>query len=289
MELQWIKLYPDMFFVNRKIGKLRRLPEGDKILLSWIMLLSLAGKVNDGGKVYITPTEPYEVEDLAETFSFKPKLMQSALDAFCRFEMITIDDSGIIQIENWSEYQSSKSTDKTDVIREQTRERVARYRERHKAECNVTPCVTDGVTVTPIEKREERIKNIDIISSLSSREEENILYKGVEESDEDLQIFLTEDEKNFLLSQISMHDLMHYSAVIVKCEASGKRFSKPHAQAILDMATADGRIKAGKTAITGKEPVDQKQRYGNFDTEEAMKTALERTYGKEGAESCYAG
>ena len=52
MELQWIKLYPDMFFVNRKIGKLRRLPEGDKILLAWIMLLSLAGKVNDGGKVY---------------------------------------------------------------------------------------------------------------------------------------------------------------------------------------------------------------------------------------------
>ena len=174
MELQWIKLYPDMFFVNRKIGKLRRLPEGDKILLSWIMLLSLAGKVNDGGKVYITPTEPYGVEDLADTFSFKPKLIQSALDAFSRFEMISIDDNGIIQIENWSEYQSSPSMDRTDVIREQTRERVARYRERKNAGCNVTSSVTHGVTVTPIEKREERIKNIELYTSLSSREEENI-------------------------------------------------------------------------------------------------------------------
>lgn len=282
MELQWIKLYPDMFFVNRKIGKLRRLPEGDKILLSWIMLLSLAGKVNDGGKVYITPTEPYEVEDLAETFSFKPKLMQSALDAFRRFEMITIDDSGIIQVANWDEYQSSQSTDKTDVIREQTRERVSRYRERHKAECNVTPCVTDGVTVTPIEKREERIKNIDIISSLSSREEENIYNNSGENPAENLKIFLTEDEKKILKTKISESDLLHYAIVIDRCEASGKRFSKSHFQAILDMATADGKIIDGKTAMevrTGS----AKPRYGTFDTDESFQGALDRTYGSEGA------
>lgn len=279
MELQWIKLYPDMFFVNRKIGKLRRLPEGDKILLSWIMLLSLAGKVNDGGKVYITPTEPYGVEDLADTFSFKPKLMHSALDAFSRFEMISIDDNGIIQIENWSEYQSSPSMDRTDVIREQTRERVARYRERKNAGCNVTSSVTHGVTVTPIEKREERIKNIELYTSLSSREEENILYKGDGKNEEDLKIFLTESEKNILLSKISLNDLMHYAAVIVRCEASGKRFSKTPFQAIIDMATADGRIKEGKTAISAKKTTDQKQRYGTFDTDESFNNALDRTYG----------
>ena len=279
MELQWIKLYPDMFFVNRKIGKLRRLPEGDKILLAWIMLLSLAGKVNDGGKVYITPTEPYEVEDLAETFSFKPKLIQSALDAFSRFDMISIDDNGIIQIENWSEYQSSQSIDRTDVIREQTRERVARYRERKNAECNVTSSVTHGVTVTPIEKREERIKNIELYTSLSSREEENILYKGDGKIEEDLKIFLTETEKNILLSKISLNDLMHYAAVIVRCEASGKRFSKTPFQAILDMATADGRIKDGKTAIAATKSAEQKVRYGAFDTDESFNNALERTYG----------
>ena len=100
-----------------------------------------------------------------------------------------------------------------------------------------------------------------------------------------MKIFLTEDEKNILLSKISMNDLMHYAAVIVRCEASGKRFSKTPFQAILDMATADGRINDGKTAISAKKSSEQKQRYGNFDTDEAMKKALERTYGKEEEEN----
>lgn len=47
-EVQWIKIYIDMFD-KRKIKKVRRLPAGNDLLLIWIMLLAMAGKCNAGG------------------------------------------------------------------------------------------------------------------------------------------------------------------------------------------------------------------------------------------------
>ena len=52
-EVQWIKLYIDMFD-KRKIKKVRRLPAGNDLLLIWIMLLAMAGKCNAGGHIFIT-------------------------------------------------------------------------------------------------------------------------------------------------------------------------------------------------------------------------------------------
>jgi predicted phage replisome organizer len=184
-----------MFFGNQKIGKLRRLPDGDRILLSWLMLLALGGKCNDGGRVYITPTEPYAVNDLADAFSFKEKLMQNALDAFVRFGMISIDSAGFILILNWSEYQqTNKGSDKGSEQREKTRERVARFRERKKAECNSKRNVTERYVVTERNEdvtqcnaTEEIDKDIDITTTTNIylsylQSEEHKIHKRVAES-----------------------------------------------------------------------------------------------------------
>ena len=42
-EVKWIKLTTEMFD-NRKIRNLRKLPEGNKIVLMWVMLLTMEGK-----------------------------------------------------------------------------------------------------------------------------------------------------------------------------------------------------------------------------------------------------
>ena len=57
-EVQWIKIYIDMFD-KRKIKKVRRLPAGNDLLLIWIMLLAMAGKCNAGGMIYITENVPF--------------------------------------------------------------------------------------------------------------------------------------------------------------------------------------------------------------------------------------
>ena len=51
-DVKWIKISTYMFD-NRKIKHLRRLPDGDNIVLIWVMLLTIAGRCNANGRVYI--------------------------------------------------------------------------------------------------------------------------------------------------------------------------------------------------------------------------------------------
>lgn len=50
-DVKWIKISTYMFD-NRKIKHLRRLPDGDNIVLIWVMLLTIAGRCNANGRVY---------------------------------------------------------------------------------------------------------------------------------------------------------------------------------------------------------------------------------------------
>lgn len=66
-EISWIKLstgLPD----NKKIKRIRKLPEGDKVILFWVFLLARAGESNQSGGIFLTDTMPYQEEDLAADF-----------------------------------------------------------------------------------------------------------------------------------------------------------------------------------------------------------------------------
>lgn len=127
-EVQWIKLYIEMFD-RHKIGKIRRLPDGDKILLFWVMLLVTAGKCNAGGMIYITERVPFTKEDLADEFDFEISTIELALKAFEELDMIDVFDDGFISVRNWEKYQS---TEKLAEIREQNRLRKQKQREKQK-------------------------------------------------------------------------------------------------------------------------------------------------------------
>lgn len=126
-DVKWIKLSIDMF-ENRKIRHLRKLPDGNNIVLIWVMLLSLAGKCNAGGMIFLTENIPYTPKMLADELDFEENTVILALDALERFGMIRRD--GFLVIEDWDSHQNAEGLDK---IREQTRKRVARYRENQKA------------------------------------------------------------------------------------------------------------------------------------------------------------
>lgn len=126
-EVKWIKITTDMF-ENRKIRHLRKLPDGNNIVLIWVMLLTLAGKCNAGGMIFLTENIPYTPKMLADELDFEENTVALALDALEKFGMIRRD--GFLVIEDWAAHQNADGLDK---IREQTRERVARYREKQKA------------------------------------------------------------------------------------------------------------------------------------------------------------
>ena len=80
-EVKWIKLTTDMFD-NRKIRHLRKLPEGNNIVLIWVMLLTMAGKCNAGGMIFLTENIPYNSKLLAEEVDFEERVVELALKAF---------------------------------------------------------------------------------------------------------------------------------------------------------------------------------------------------------------
>lgn len=156
-EVKWIKLNTAMFD-NSKIKYIRTLPEGNNMVLIWVMLLSKAGKCNASGFIFLTENIPYTPQMLAAEFGFDVYLIELALGTFTKLNMIQLEEH-IIKIAGWEEHQN---IDGLDRIREQTRKRVAKYRENQK---KLPSNVTGNDTVTgsnAIEEEREEEEEIDI-------------------------------------------------------------------------------------------------------------------------------
>lgn len=162
-EVKWIKITTDMF-ENRKIRYLRKLPDGNNIVLIWVMLLSLAGKCNANGMIFLTENVPYTTKMLADELDFEENTVVLAIAALERLGMIRKDD--YLFIEDWVAHQN---VDGLDKIREQNRKRVAAYREKQKAlpdnvqdddamSCNVTGNVTVTQCNAPRIREENKSK-----------------------------------------------------------------------------------------------------------------------------------
>ena len=148
-EVKWIKLSTELFN-NRKIKQIECLPEGNAVIVMWVKLLCLAGTINDSGGIYFTKEIPYTDQMLSAQFNMQLATVQLALKIFEQFEMIEIIDD-ILYISNWEKYQNVESL---ATIREQTRKRVAKHREKKRLETsNVT--VTEG-NATDIDKEEDK-------------------------------------------------------------------------------------------------------------------------------------
>ena len=152
-DVKWIKITTDMFD-NRKIKHIRKLPEGNNIVLIWVMLLTMAGKCNAGGMIFLTENIPYTTKMLADELDFEENVVIVALKALEEFGMIYTNEN-VLAISGWDEHQNIEGMEK---IREQNRQRQARFKAKQKLLLgNVTDNVMsrDG-NATEEEKEKER-------------------------------------------------------------------------------------------------------------------------------------
>ena len=138
-------------FDDEKIKIIQSMPEGDSLLIVWIKLITLAGKTNDGGYIYINENMAYTEEMLSVIMNKPLNIIQLALMTFTNLGMIEIDDKGIYLI-NFEKYQS---IEKLEKIREQTRLRVAKYRDKAKLFNDVTLQVTQCNAIDIDKDKEE--------------------------------------------------------------------------------------------------------------------------------------
>ncbi|MGE6624650.1 phage replisome organizer N-terminal domain-containing protein [Bacillus pumilus] len=158
-EIKFIKLSTQMFD-DEKIKLIEQLPESDTLLIIWIKLLAQAGKTNASGFIFLSENVPYTEEMLAAIFNRPIGLVRMALDTFRKFGMVEINEQNYISICNWEKHQN---VDAMDKIREDTRKRVARHREKQKSlTLDSSSNVTCNVTVTQSNEQERRSKKEEV-------------------------------------------------------------------------------------------------------------------------------
>ena len=169
--VKWIKIVTDIF-EDEKIMLIETLPEADSIIVIWFKLLCLAGKQNNSGVFLLNNKIAYTDSMLSAIFRRNENVVKLALKTFEEFGMIQILDN-VITIPNWDKHQQ---LDKFELAKEQTRKRVAKYREKQKMLItSETSNVTCNVTVT--ESNADRL-DIDKIHNITLNNFYNYIYKG---------------------------------------------------------------------------------------------------------------
>lgn len=159
-DVKWIKITTDMFD-NRKIRHLRRLPDGNNIVLIWVMLLTMAGRCNSGGMIFLTENIPYTPKMLADELDFEETTVQLALNALEQLQMVVINQ-GFFSIAGWDEYQN---IDGMERIKEQNRLRQKKWYDKQKE--LPQPNVRNNVSLTqPNATDIEEEKEIEIDSDI---------------------------------------------------------------------------------------------------------------------------
>ena len=232
-EVKWIKITTDMFD-DEKIRLIESMPEGDAILVTWIKLLTLAGKTNDSGTIYLTETIPY-TEDMLSTICRRPlQIIRLALQTFEKLEMIAVEN-GIINIVNWEKHQN---IERLQQIREQTRTRVARFREKQRL-------LSEPVT----------LRNAEVTQQNKNKNKNKEIYK--EKYGEFKNVLLTDEEYEKLKTKFPDY-LQRIENLSEYISSKGKRYSN-HYATILNWARRDEKEAQQKQPVfTGK-----KARYVN--------------------------
>lgn len=227
-EVKWIKITTDMFD-NRKIKHLRKMPEGNNIVLIWVMLLTMAGRCNASGMIFLTENIPYTTKMLADELDFDENTIILALKVLSEFGMIVFNENNFA-ISNWEEHQNVEGMDK---IREQTRKRVAKYRENQKLlQCNVTSNgkVTQSNAIDIDIDKEIDIDN-NIITEKSNNEllqvkKENINYQKIVDEYNSICVSLskvkkiTNARKKSINARLKIYSQEEIIEVFKKAEAS---------------------------------------------------------------------
>lgn len=244
-DVKWIKLTTDMFD-NRKVKYLRKLPDGNNIVLIWVMLLTMAGRCNAGGMIFLTENVPYTPKMLADELDFEENTVILAIQALENLNMIETKN-GFFAIAGWEEYQN---TDRLAEIREYNRLAQQKSRAKKKLLANVNDKSMTSQRCHDIEeeKEEDKEKEKEFHSFIQADEntEKNILKTSEEAQRRYLGgigkgvVFLSDEQINDLLDKLSVEEFDRYVEIVADCELNGKPYKKKtHYQAILDMALKD--------------------------------------------------
>lgn len=127
-KLRWLKTQVGLFS-DPRILYLMNQPNGDSYIVLWFFLKDMAGTVNDDGRVYVSEKEAMTTQLIAKCLHRRRPFIERGLEALELVNLIERDENGVIRITVWDDLQDFQREER---CREQTKERVRRYRERQR-------------------------------------------------------------------------------------------------------------------------------------------------------------
>lgn len=124
-------------YEDEKIKIIESMPDADAILVIWDKLILMAGKNAARGMIYMSEGKPYTDEMLASILNRPLNTVRLAINTFQELGMINSNGQGIYLI-NFAKWQN---IDALTRIRESTRDRVRKFRDKQKGQ---QPLLTSG-------------------------------------------------------------------------------------------------------------------------------------------------
>lgn len=308
-DIKWIKIATDIF-EDEKLLIIETLPEADSIILIWFKLLCLAGKKNNRG-VFVMGNIPYTDEIFSVVFNRPVNTIRRAFDIFEKFGMIkTID--GRITIPSWDKHQSldayekKKERDRIYQAQKRATKAIKEKDENDKSSdgsSDVAPKIRidkireENIRLDEIRVEESKINNtsdevlpsVDTTTTTTTERKNNFNFidghgRGV--------VMLTDFQISDLNERLGTEALNHYldklSTFIIEKQAR----IKSHYDMILKWYEEDKALPPlpkpePQSCSTEQKNYHErknnsyqqpKERYGDFDPQDAFKRALERSF-----------
>ncbi len=262
----WLKLKRD-FFKRHDIRIVESMPNGKDYILFYLKLL--LESIDHEGTLRFSETIPYNEHMLAVVTNTNIDTVKSAMKLFIELNMMTVFDDQTIYMTEVDKLIGSESS---------SAERVRKHRALKGESLHCNTLVTKGNT--EIEKEKEIHKDTDTevevedATATASAEEDVLklvggsLGKGV--------VYLTDRQLGDLMDRLGLDAFNRYVDRLANFIIEKKAHVNNHYETILKWYTEDSQV--------SNKPKKKKQsfdNFGSFDVEEAMRKALERTYGDE--------
>jgi len=153
-ERKFVKLRIDMY-EDTKFKIIDTKPERDLIHYIWTRLLTLAGKVNLAGELYLSKNIPYTIETLGIEFNRSAMEVKLALKILEDLEMVEFTADNVYKIKNFAKHQNIKVEEKSNTVKNEEEEVIKNLE-------NEAPKCENKKTEKPIcpnkEKKSEKAK-----------------------------------------------------------------------------------------------------------------------------------
>lgn len=260
-EVKWIKIVTDVFD-DEKTLMIETLPDADSIIVIWFKLLCLAGKQNNSG-VFLMGRMPYTDEMFATVFRRPLNTVRLALKTFEDFGMIEIIND-TVTIPNWDKHQSLDAYEKKKE-RDRLYQAERRAAQKQIAEKSSDTSSDIASKIRRDKKRKDKMRqDVEVDGDSATTAAAQIVKdwgKGV--------IRLTDTEREDLFNKLGADHFKQYiNKIATFITVKGAKITN-HYCTVLKWFEED----KSKGAV--------KSRYGDFDPNEAMQRAIDRSYRKD--------